>query len=526
MSKPVATIVLAVAALAGGAAGGYWYASRQAQDDMVRAPAPQKSERKPLFYRNPMNPEITSPVPAKDEMGMDYIAVYAEAEKPGGDTDRKALFYRNPMNPEITSPVPAKDEMGMDYIPVYADGGADGDEPPGTVMIDPVIMQNIGVRTARAEHRTLSRAVRTVGRVDYNEELIARMHPKVEGWIETLFIDRTGARIKRDAILLDLYSPQLVTSQQEYLLALKAVEVLERSGFEDIRRGAVELAASARQRLEHLDVPEHQIRELEESRQVKKTLHIHSPFDGVVVRIGARDGQYVTPQTELYMIADLSRIWVLADVYEDELPWVAEGDPARLTVPGLPGEVFEGRVDYVYPYLDERTRTVQVRLEFDNPDLALKPDMFANVELLGDRRVDAVAVPAEAIVRSGERERVFVVRAPGKFEPREVRLGVSSSGWTQILAGVQPGEEVVTSAQFLIDSESKLREATAKMLEATAAKAQSAASASRATQQPSGTHGDHAAAPAVLDASPAQAHSAHGGEEGNAADPAGARAHD
>lgn len=482
MSNAIATFVLVVAALAGGLAGGYWYAWRHAQEAATSTPAQRENARKPLFYRHPMNPQITSPVPAKDEMGMDYIAV-------------------------------------------YADGDVRDDEPEGTVKIDPVVMQNIGVRTARAERRTLSRAVRTVGRVEYNEELIARIHPKVEGWIDTLFIDQTGARIKRDAILLDLYSPQLVTSQQEYLLALESAEALEKSGFEDIRRGALELVRSARQRLVLLDVPEHQIRELEETRRVKKTLHIHSPFDGVVVKIGARGGQYVTPQTELYMIADLSKIWVLADVYEDELPWVAEGDHARLTVPGLPGRVFEGRVDYVYPYLDERTRTVQVRLEFDNPDLALKPDMFANVELLGDAWVDAVAVPAEAIVRSGERERLFVVRAPGKFEPREVKLGVSADGWTQILAGVQPGEEVVTSAQFLIDSESKLREATAKMLEASALDARAAASGAAEMEPPATLHGDHGAAPAAGTEAAAQAHSAPDGEDADAAAPGHSAGH-
>ncbi|UCC55773.1 MAG: efflux RND transporter periplasmic adaptor subunit, partial [Gammaproteobacteria bacterium] len=214
------------------------------------------------------------------------------------------------------------------------------------------------------------------------------------------------------------------------------------------------------------DVPEHQIRELERSRKIKKNLHIHSPFDGVIINIGAREGQYVTPTTELYKIADLSRIWVFADVYENEVPWIQAGDPVDMKLAAIPGKVFSGRVGYIYPYAEAKTRTIKVRLEFDNQDLLLKPDMFADVTIHAQRTVDAIVIPAEAVVRSGEREQVFVVRAPGKFEPRDVSLGVSSQGLVQVIKGIAAGEEVVTSSQFLIDSESKLREATAKMLEA------------------------------------------------------------
>ncbi|RMD78159.1 MAG: efflux RND transporter periplasmic adaptor subunit [Gammaproteobacteria bacterium] len=375
---------------------------------------------------------------------------------------RKPLYYRHPMNPAITSPVPAKDEMGMDYIPVYAEDEAE--EVPGTVKIDPVIMQDIGVRTARAERRTLSRQVYAVGRVDYDEERLARLHPKTEGWVEELFVDKTGEPVSKDTILLGIYSPQLVTAQQEYLLALDNLKALERSPYADIRRGAEALATSARTRLEMLDVPEHQIRELERSHQVKKVLHIHSPFDGIVVRVGVRDGQYVTPRTELYQLADIRRVWVYVDVFENELPWIREGDPAEMRLKGIPGKVFRGRVSYIYPFADEKTRTIKVRLAFDNPRLLLRPGMFADVTLFPDRRMDAVAVPAQAVVRTGTRDLVFVVRAPGRFEPRQVRLGVSAGGWVQILEGLRPGEEVVTSATFLIDSESSIREAAAKML--------------------------------------------------------------
>ncbi len=468
-------LLMGIIALAAGLGGGYWLAQQQEQvTSMAPAAGQQQAQRKPLFYRHPMNPSITSPVPAKDEMGMDYIPVYAD-DQDAGKKERKPLFYRHPMNPSITSPVPAKDEMGMDYIPVYADEDSAADEPAGTVKIDPVTVQNIGVRTARAERRILTRAVRSVGRVDFDEEHLTRLHPKVEGWIEKMRVDKTGEQVRKNQILLSIYSPQLVSSQEEYLLALQNRKVLENSPFEDIRRGAVELVESARERLELFDMAPHQIRELEKTGKIKKYVHIHSPFDGVVIKVGVREGQFVTPRTELYQIADLSRVWVYVDVFENELPWVQPGDEAEMKLAGIPGRTFRGRITYIYPYFEAKTRTVKVRLEFDNRDGMLKPEMFADVTIHAGRQVDAVVVPEEAIVRSGSRELVFVVRGPGKFEPRVVEVGVSSDGMTQILSGVRAGEEVVTSAQFLIDSESKLREATAKMLESAARQQQEAA---------------------------------------------------
>lgn len=375
---------------------------------------------------------------------------------------REPLFYRNPMNPQITSPVPAKDEMGMDYVPVYADDGVD-DRPAGTVSIDPVTVQNIGVRTARAELRTMARIIDTVGRIVFDEQHLYRLHPKTEGWVEELRVDTTGEEIRRGDILLSIYSPRLVSTQQEYLLALRSLETLQASPFPDVSRGAKELVDTSLERLRLLDVPEHQIEELRQTREVKKQLHIHAPAGGVITHVGARDGQYITPKDELYTIADLSKVWVLVDIYEDELPWVKVGDPADMTVLAIPGEVYRGQLTYVYPYAESQTRTVKARLEFANTARRLKPDMFVNVSIQASARGDVVAVPAEAIVRSGLSEKVFVVRQPGKFEPRDVVVGVNAQGYTELRDGVAVGEEVVVSAQFLIDSESNLREATAKM---------------------------------------------------------------
>jgi len=380
--------------------------------------------------------------------------------------ERQILFYRNPMNPEVTSPVPAKDSMGMDYVPVYADDGNSTVEVVGTVNIDSTVVQNIGVRTALAEHGSLSRTIRAVGKIDFDEERMTRIHPKVEGWIEELYVNKTGEDVTGSSILLSIYAPVLVSTQQEYLLALDNLEALQVSDFPDIKHGAEELLSGAAERLALLDVPAHQIRELRETRQIRKTIHIHSPIEGTVIEIGAREGQYVTPGSQLYMISDLSKVWVYADIYEYEIPWVKVGDRVEMTLAGVPGKTFEGRLSYIYPYAEEKTRSIKVRLEFDNPDRSLRPDMFAEVRIHAEERDESVIIPAEAVVRSGVRNQVFVVRSVGKFEPREVTLGLESSGRVIVLSGLKAGERVVTSAQFLIDSESKLREATSKMLDA------------------------------------------------------------
>lgn len=453
-------ILLSIVVLVVGLGAGFWFGQREQNTSMEMTELTQPAQE-PLYYRSPMDPSITSQTPAKDAMGMDFEPVFAEVQQE--KKPPKIIFYRNSMDPSITSPTPAKDSMGMDFIPVFSEDET-STEPMGTVSIDPAMVQKIGVRTAVAERTTMSRIIRTVGRVDYNEEFMARLHPKTDGWIEELFIDKTGERVEVDTILLNVYSPKLVSTQQEYLLALNSLKALQDSKITDIRRGAENLVKSSLTRLKLLDVPAHQIRELEESGKVKKALHIHSPVAGIVTKIGARKGQYVTPKTELYMIADLSNIWVYADIYEYELPWIKVGDEVEMTLTAIPGKTFKGRLSYIYPYAESRTRTIKVRLLFDNKELLLKPEMFANVKIYAGTRSNVVVIPVEAIIRSGKSNQVFVVSSPGRFEPRQVSLGLESDGRVVILSGVKPGDEVVTSAQFLIDSESKLREATSKMM--------------------------------------------------------------
>ncbi len=457
MNKYLPVIILLTLAL--GLAIGYWIGD---SGQIVKQQTQSSSDKKILFYRNPMNPSVTSPVPAKDSMGMDYVPVYAEQETP---KPRKILFYRNPMNPAVTSPVPAKDGMGMDYVPVYAEDAEDEKSPAGSVKIDGVTLQNIGVRTAKAKHSTLSHIVRAVGRIAYDEERLVHLHPKTEGWIEKLNVDKTGQWVEKNTDLLSIYSPQLVASQQEYLLALNNLKALENSPIIDIRQGAEELVKSSRERLKLLDMPAHQLHDLEHRHTIKKSLHIHTPAAGIVMKIGAREGQYVTPATEIYMIADLHKVWVYADIYENELPWVKQGDQVEMQLAGIPGKTFNGHLAYIYPYAEAKTRTIKVRLVFENPNLLLKPEMFAEVTIHAGKQPNALVIPSEAVIRSGSRNQVFVVRAPGKFEPRQVTLGLASNGKVVVLKGLKAGDEVVTSGQFLIDSESKLREATAKMLQ-------------------------------------------------------------
>lgn len=396
-----------------------------------------------------------------------WLAGFKQNPRQAGSNseESKILFYRNPMNPEVTSPVPAKDSMGMDYIPVYAETRNNTETLTGRVKIDGVTVQNIGVRTSKAIKTTLSHTVRAVGRVAYDEERMVHLHPKTEGWIEKLNVDKTGQHVKKNSDLLSIYSPQLVASQQEYILALNNFKALENSPIKDIRQGAEELIKSSLERLKLLDVPKHHLQELKRSHKVKKSLHIHAPSDGIVMKIGAREGQFVTPATEIYMIADLSKVWVYANIYEYELPWVKEGDAVEMQLAGIPGKTFSGHLAYIYPYAEAKTRTIKVRLVFDNPALLLKPEMFAEVTIFADKQSSAIVIPSEAVIRSGSRNQVFVVREPGKFEPRLVTLGLASNGKVTVIKGLKVGETVVTSSQFLIDSESKLREATAKMLQ-------------------------------------------------------------
>ncbi len=376
--------------------------------------------------------------------------------------EKKILFYRNPMNPSITSPVPAKDEMGMDYVPVY-EGEESSGGPAGTVKIDPVVEQNIGVRTSMARVMKLGRVIHAYGRIAYDEEALYSVYPRFKGWIDKVYVSRTGDVIKKGDLLASIYSPELVSTEKEYLLAIESRKGLEKAAIDIIRQDADALIVSARKRLELFGISEEEISRLEKTGRVMTNLAIRSEVSGTVVKVNARKGQAVSTTTRLYSIADLSTVWVLADVFESDLPWIKAGDEATVSFPAGAGKAIKGRIEFIYPFVDPRTRTVKVRMACKNPGGTLRPEMFVNVSITAGPR-KALAVPSEAIIRSGEREIVFIRTAPGRYEPREVTTGVEARGMVEILQGLDPMEEVVTSAQFLIDSESKLREATLKMM--------------------------------------------------------------
>ena len=333
---------------------------------------------------------------------------------------------------------------------------------PGTVQISPERQQLIGVRFGTVEKRALQKVIRTVGRIDYDEKRIGIVSPKISGWIEELYVDFTGQFVRRGAPLLTIYSPELVSTQEEYLLALKAEQDWAKSPFAEVSKGGNLLAESARRRLKLWDISEAQIKALEESREPRKTLTLYSPFTGHVLEKMVNRGQFVDTGMALYKIADLSVVWLIADIYESELPAIRVGQLAAIQMSYYPGETFTGKAIYIYPYMDAQTRTAKVRYEFANPQGKLKPEMFANVEItvrLGDK----LAVPEGAVIDTGVRKVVVVDRGSGYFEPREVRLGAKAGDVFEVLDGLKAGERVVTSANFLIDSESKLKEAVGGM---------------------------------------------------------------
>lgn len=334
---------------------------------------------------------------------------------------------------------------------------------PGAVMVSPERQQLIGLKTGVVEHRSIERTIRTVGVVEFDERRLADVNVKIEGWIENLLVNFTGEPVRKGQPLLTIYSPDLVSTQEEYLQALRARETLAKSRFTDIASGGETLVKAARRRLQFWDISDEEIAALERSGTPRKSLTIYSPIDGVVIEKMALRGKKVMPGETLYKVADLSTVWVHGEIYEYEVPLVKRGQAASVTLASYPAEVFHGKVSYIYPVLTEKTRTVKVRFEFPNTkDWKLKPQMYANVELkipLGKRLV----VPDEALLDSGTRQLVFIDKGQGTFEPRDVKVGARVEGYAEILAGLSAGERVVTSANFLIDSESQLKTAVGGM---------------------------------------------------------------
>jgi RND family efflux transporter MFP subunit len=385
----------------------------------------------------------------------------AAAEAP----ERKVLFYRNPMDPSITSPVPAKDEMGMDYVPVYADEAAPEASPVegfASVAIGKQGLRLAGVQTATAQRDTISRSIRTIGFVTADETRIRHVHTKISGWIEKLSINYTGQQVRAGQPILTIYSPQLLASQEEFLRAREAAARFSASSLPEVRQGGEDLVAAARRRLELFDVPRSLLAELERTGKPRRTVALLAPVSGYVTAKEAFEGQEVQPGMELFTITDLSRIWVEAEFYEYEARLLRVGQTATVFLPYDPHVRRQGKLTFIHPTLDEESRTLKVRLEFANQDLAFKPGMFADVVTdLGTR--EGIVVPDSAVIDTGTRELVFVERQGGVFEPREVRVATRSNGQALILDGLAENERVVVRANFLVDSESRLRAAIAAM---------------------------------------------------------------
>ena len=375
--------------------------------------------------------------------------------------ERKILYWVDPMNPSNRSDKPGKAPDGMDLVPVYAEEG-ETEQKPGTVKISGAKQQLINLRVVEAKEGAVGQNIRTVGVLQYDETKIAKIHTRVEGWIDRVYADYTGRFVKRGQPLFTIYSPELVSAQQEYLLALKAEKSLGESTFADVSSGARALKNSAYRRLKLWDVSDDQIKRLEESQTPTNTITFYSPVSGFILERAAYEKMRITYDTEIYSIADLSTIWLMADIYEYEAQNVKIGQKALMSLTYEPDRQFEGKVTYIYPSLNNTTRTLKARIEFRNPQFLLKPDMYANVELITNQGT-GVMIPEEALLDTGTRKVVIVQTGEGLFQPVEVTVGTRSGGNIEIIKGLKPGDKVITSGNFLIDSESQLKAALESM---------------------------------------------------------------
>lgn len=407
-----------------------------------------------------------------------------------GDTtakpEKKLLYYRNPMGLPDTSPTPKKDPMGMDYIAVYA-GGADEEEVPANqVKISTDKVQKLGVRTEAAQRRTLDKQVRASGRIEPDERRLYTIAPKFEGYVERLHVNVTGQAVGRGQALFEVYSPELVSAQREYAIAMQGVSSLKDAGSQ-AQAGMKQLADASLQRLRNWDISEAQIKALADSGATTRTLTFRSPVSGIVMDKKALQGMRFMPGEMLYQIADLSSVWVIADVFEQDIGLLKNGAKATMRINAYPDKTFSGRVTYVYPTLNAETRTVPVRVELSNPGGLLKPGMFAQVELPVAAKGQVVTVPVSAVIDSGTRQIVLVEQGAGRYESREVKLGARSDTHVEVLDGVAEGEPVVVAANFLIDAESNLKAALGGLGGAATATTPAAPAAKIVGHQASGT---------------------------------------
>jgi Cu(I)/Ag(I) efflux system membrane fusion protein len=437
-----------------GAGGGYWYARHPTSTSIpsIAASNPASAvERKVLYYRDPTGAPYWSATPKQDAEGRDYLPVYEDEEPafgPGGELSRpafpnanhrKVLYYRNPMGLPDTSPVPKKDWMGMDYIPVYE--GEDQDDGK-TVKVSLDKIQRSGVRTEMVQERSIAVPVRAIGTVMHDEGRLTVIALRSDSYIEELFVSRTGEHVHEGQLLFRVYSPDIQKAQIDVLYG-----------------GGSSQDAATVQKLRNLGVPETHIRKVLETRTNLRTVDWLSPATGDVIEKRVIKGQRVRAGDELFRIADHTHLWIIADVAESDLPAIKIGTQATVTVRAYMAEPIAGEVTFIYPELKAETRTARVRIEVPNPDGRLKIDMYADVVFQAGEATPVIAVPASAVIDSGQRQIVLVAKGEGRFEPRPIKLGRRGDGYVEVLDGLNTGEEVVTSATFLIDAESNLKAA-------------------------------------------------------------------
>ncbi len=438
-----------------------------AMDDTAYEHARKHADPK---YICPMHSEIIRDKPASCPIcGMDLVPIEVSEPEPVPSESLASAMddtayehvrkhadpnYICPMHSQIVKDKPGTCPIcGMDLVAVETEEKELG----ATVKIRPEVEQHLGIRTADVVRDTLWKYIETVGVVTSDEESLSHVHPRASGWIEKIQVSALGDRVKKGDVLFEYYAPEVVQAQDEYLVAKRSSSNLVSSGKDS-------LMESARVRLELLKIPPSVIRKLEKQSKVSRIVPVLAPRDGFVTRIDVREGMYVTPELETYTIADLSSIWVRVDVFEHQLDWVEPGKPADVSVEAIPGRSWEGKIDYIYPELSQSTRTLNVRLRFDNPEGLLKPNMFADVVIYGGPKRNALVVPREALIRGSEDTRVIKRRADGSFEPAIVTTGIRSGDLVEILDGLEEGEQIVTSGQFLIDSESNLKASLMRML--------------------------------------------------------------
>jgi len=372
------------------------------------------------------------------------------------DGEKRVLYYKDPMHPWYTSDKPGKaPDCGMDLVPVYE--GQQGSA--GVIRIDPAVEQNMNVKIEPVGLKKLNTIIRTSGHIGVAEPGLASVNTKINGWIDSLYVDYLGQAVHRGEKLLDIYSPQLVTAQEELLTAIAYKNRVSKSRLSDVVASGDKLVDNAKRKLLLWDISDRQVEDLVRTGEVRRALTLYAPSDGVVLERNVVRGEFVTAGRMLMKIADLSTVWLHADLYEYELSRARVGQVAKMHLPYVPGREYEGRVAFIYPTLDPKARTGRVRINFPNPDLDLKPEMFANVEIETQPREGVVAVPEQAVIRTGTKDIVIIALGGGRFEPREVTLGIYSDGFFEVVRNLEAGEKIVISSQFLIDSESNLRAA-------------------------------------------------------------------